>query len=404
MMPLESMTVLDFSQAYNGPYGTLALADMGARIIKVERLEGEQSRYWFPYAKNGTSAYYAVYNRNKECIAVDMRTDEGKEIIKKLYAEVDVVVENFKFGTIDKLGLGYDVAKEINPGIIFASSSGYGQNGPLARNTAYDNIIESMCGYMDMTGAPDQPPLRSGASVGDSYTGINMALGVMMAFYAKKKTGKGRRVDVSMLDTMFAALDDSILTYGLTGKALTRSGNAKPKEIVPYDGYYTKDGRYIVLAVMDELQWKNFCEAIGMDELENDPLYENNDARCEHYEQLTEIIADFVKKQNAEEIIKTLRGHGISAAEVIRPRELYNSSHVAEREMIIEYKDANTEDMLSTFGFPIKFSKTPEKLRKSSPRLGEDTRKILKEIGYQEKQIEALLSRNIVAEPSQKMK
>ena len=398
MMPLESMTVLDFSQAYNGPYGTLALADMGARVIKVERPEGEQSRYWFPYAKNGASSYYAVYNRNKEGIAVDMRSDEGKEIIKKLYAKVDVVVENFKFGTIDKLGLGYDVAKEINPGIIFASSSGYGQNGPLAKNTAYDNIIESMCGYMDMTGDPKMPPLRSGASVGDSYTGITMALGVMIAFYEKKKTGKGRRVDVSMLDTMFGALDDSILTYGLNGKALTRSGNAKPKEIVPYDGYYTKDGRYVVLSVTDEAQWKSFCRAIGKNELENDPLYKNNDARCAHYEQLTKIIAAFVKEQNAEEIIKTFRDYGITAAEAIRPRELYNSVQVAEREMIIEYKDANTEDTLSTFGFPVKFSKTPEKLRKASPRLGEDTRKILREIGYQEKQIEDLLSRDIVAE------
>lgn len=399
MMPLESMTVLDFSQAYNGPYGTLALADMGARIIKVERPEGEQSRYWFPYAKNGASAYYAVYNRNKEGIAVDMRSDEGKEIIKKLYARVDVVVENFKFGTIDKLGLGYDVAKEINPGIIFASSSGYGQNGPLAKNTAYDNIIESMCGYMDMTGDPQMPPLRSGASVGDSYTGITMALGVMIAFYEKKKTGKGRRVDVAMLDTMFGSLDDSILTYGLTGKALTRSGNAKPKEIVPYDGYYTKDGRYIVLSVTNEAQWKSFCKAIGMSELENDPLYQNNDARCAHYEELTGIIANFIKEQNAEEIMKTFKDYGITAAEAIRPRELYHSAQVAEREMILEYKDANTEDTLSTFGFPVKFSKTPEKLRKSSPRLGEDTRKILREIGYQEKQIEDLLSRDIVAEP-----
>lgn len=398
MMPLESMTVLDFSQAYNGPYGTLALADMGARVIKVERPEGEQSRYWFPYVKNGESAYYAVYNRNKECIAVDLRSDEGKKIIKELYAKVDVVVENFKFGTIDKLGLGYKVAKEINPGIIFASSSGYGQNGPLARNTAYDNIIESMCGYMDMTGSPDMPPLRSGASVGDSYTGINMALGVMIAFFAKKKNGKGRRIDVAMLDTMFGSLDDSILTYGLTGKALTRSGNAKPNELVPYDGYYTKDGRYIVLSVTDETQWAAFCKAIKMPELEKNPLYENNDVRCANYEQLTRIIADYIKTQDTEIIVEAFKEHGVMATEAIRPRELYNRKQVAEREMIIEYKDANTESSLSTFGFPVKFSKTPEKLRKSSPKLGEDTRKILREIGYKEKQIEDLLARNVVAE------
>ena len=398
MMPLESMTVLDFSQAYNGPYGTLALADMGARVIKVERPEGEQSRYWFPYAQNGESADYAVYNRNKECIAVDLRSDEGKKIIRELYARVDVVVENFKFGTIDKLGLGYDVAREINPGIIFASSSGYGQNGPLARNTAYDNIIESMCGYMDMTGRPDMPPLRSGASVGDSYTGINMALGVMIAFYAKKRTGKGRRVDVAMLDTMFGSLDDSILSYGLTGKALTRTGNAKPNEIVPYDGYYTKDGRYIVLSVTDETQWAGFCKATGMPELEKDPLYVDNDARCANYEQLTEMITDYMKTQEAESIVKAFKEHGVMATEAIRPRELYSSRQVAEREMIIEYNDANTESLLYTFGFPVKFSKTPELLRKSSPKLGEDTRKVLGEIGYQENKIEDLLARNVVAE------
>ena len=204
---------------------------------------------------------------------------------------------------------------------------------------------------------------------------------------------------MAMLDTMFSSLDDSILTYALTGKALTRTGNAKPKEIVPYDGFYTKDDRYIVLSVTDENQWTSFCKAIGKPELEKDPLYENNDARCKNYDKLTAIITEYVKGQDADSLLKNLKNHGITAAEAIRPRELYNSAQIAEREMIIEYKDANTEEQLSTFGFPIKFSETPERLRKSSPKLGEDTRKVLFEIGYGEEQIEAFLASGIVAEP-----
>ena len=158
MKPLEGITVLDFTQAYSGPYCAMNLGDYGARVIKVERVEdGDQSRDWGPYVNGGNSGYFALYNRNKESIAIDLSEPEGKEIIKKLYAEVDVVLENFKYGTIDKLGIGYEVAKEINPGIIFASITGFGQTGPLRKNTAYDNVIECMCGFMEMTGYPDGP-------------------------------------------------------------------------------------------------------------------------------------------------------------------------------------------------------------------------------------------------------
>ena len=193
MRPLEGITVLDFTQAYSGPYCAMNLADYGARVIKVERIDtGDQSRFWNPYAANGNSGYFAVYNRNKEGIAVDMRAPEGKEIIKRLYGKVDVVLENFKFGTLDKLGLGYEEMKKINPEIIFGSITGFGQTGPLRANTAYDNVIECMSGFMEMTGFPEFPPLRSGASVADSYTGLTMALAITLACYDKKRTGKGR--------------------------------------------------------------------------------------------------------------------------------------------------------------------------------------------------------------------
>lgn len=400
MMPLEGITILDFTQAYNGPYGTMILADLGARVIKVERLGGEQSRFWEPYTEDDESGYFALLNRNKEGLAVDLTEPEGKEIIKKLYAKVDVVVENFKFGTIDKLGLGYEIAKDINPNIIFASSSGYGQTGPLAPNTAYDNVIESMCGYMDMTGFPELPPLRSGASVADSYTGISMATGVMLALYNRKKTGEGKRVDVAMLDTMFASLEDSIMTYSLTGKPLRRSGNAKPAEIVPYDAYMCKDDKMITVTVTKDEMWPDFCKAINMPELIDDPLYATNDLRVENLAVFTEMMKQYMSTQDADDMAARFQKHNVPASTVYRPIDAAEHPHMLARDMIITYQDDNIGEF-TTFGLPIKFSKTPEKIRKGSPKIGGDTVSIMKELGYDQTIIDNYIKEEIVEIPEE---
>ena len=398
MAPLEGITILDFTQAYNGPYCTMSLADLGARVIKVERMGGEQSRFWEPYTEDDQSGYYAMLNRNKECLAVDLSEPEGKEIIKRLYAKVDVVVENFKFGTIDKLGLGYDVAKVINPNIIFASSSGYGQYGPLATNTAYDNVIESMCGYMDMTGFPQLPPLRSGASVGDSYTGIAVALGVVLAIYNLKKTGKGKRIDVAMLDTMFAALEDSIMTYSLMGKPLHRSGNAKPSEIVPYDSYLCRDDKLITVTVTHEEMWPDFCKAIDRPDLINDPLYATNDLRVKNFDSFTDMMKVYMATKDVDEMVERFNKFNIPASAVYRPIDAAEHPQMLARDMIITYEDDNI-GRFTTFGVPIKFSKTPEKIRKGSPKLGGDTIKIMKEAGYSQETIDEYIRAEIVEVP-----
>ena len=400
MMPLEGITILDFTQAYNGPYGTMILADLGARVIKVERLGGEQSRFWEPYTEDDESGYFALLNRNKEGLAVDLGEPEGKEIIKKLYAKVDVVVENFKYGTIDKLGLGYDVAKEINPNIIFASSSGYGQTGPLATNTAYDNVIESMCGYMDMTGFPELPPLRSGASVADSYTGISMATGVMLALYNRKTTGKGKRVDVAMLDTMFASLEDSIMTYSLTGKPLHRSGNAKPAEVVPYDAYMCKNNEMITVTVTKDEMWPDFCKAIEMPELIEDPLYATNDLRVENFTAFTELMKEYMSTQDAAELVEKFQKNNVPASTVYRLIDAAEHPHMLARDMIITYQDDNIGEF-TTFGVPIKFSKTPETIRKGSPKIGGDTVSIMKELGYDQPTIDNYIEEEIVEIPEE---
>lgn len=399
MRPLEGITVLDFTQAYSGPYCAMNLADYGARVIKVERKDGgDQSRFWNPYAENGNSGYFAVYNRNKEGIAVDLSKQEGKDLIKKLFAKADVVLENFKYGTMDKLGIGYETAKEINPGIIFSSITGYGQTGPLKANTAYDNVIECMGGYMEMTGFADEPPLRSGASVADSYTGLTMALAIVLACYDKRKTGKGRRLDVAMLDVMFASIEDAILSYALTGKQVSRTGNAKPREIVPYDTYECADDGFIAVGINDESMWPDFCNALGIPEMIDDPAFATNDLRCKNFNKFTSLMKDIMKNETEERLLERFAEYGIPASRIYAPLEATMHPQILARDMIIDIDDPNVGHFKG-FGIPVKFSKTPGFIKKPSPLLGENTCDVMKETGYTEAEIQNLIKTEVVGIP-----
>lgn len=412
MGPLQGITVLDFTQAYNGPYCAMALADNGARIIKVERpAGGDQSRYWGPYPKpdiretlvnNGNSGYFAIYNRNKESVAIDLRSEEGKEIVLQLYQEVDVVLENFKYGTMEKLGIDYEVAKEINPEIIFVSASGYGQNGPLRKKAAYDNVIECMSGYMEMTGFPDRLPIRSGASVGDSYTGLTAFLGTVLACYRKKMTGKGSRVDVAMMDTMFAANETGVLTYSLTGKPSVRAGNARPYEVVPYDTYTCEDGM-IAAGISEEAQWPGFCKAIDRPELIEDPRFATNDDRCANYEEFTELVKDTFLSKTKAEMLERFADHKVPASDLLIPLQGLDDPHFKARDMVVELDDPNVGP-IKTFGLPIKYSDTKCEIRKCSPLLGEDTERVMREIGISEDIVQELVEKGVLGTPESTQK
>lgn len=395
MKPLEGVTVLDFTQAFSGAYCTMNLGDLGARVIKVERpVVGDQTRQWMPLNNENKSGYFAQYNRNKEGIVVDLSKNEGKEIIFKLVKNADIVVNNFKTGTLDRLGLGYDDLKRVKPDLIFASVTGYGQDGPLSKQAAYDNIIEATCGLMNQSGYTGREPVRSGASIGDSYTGTMALFGIMVAYYHKLMTGEGQTIDVAMQDSLFAGIEDAILEYGASGKAPSRTGNSRPLSVSPYDVFKCKNGWFSIAAI-SESGWIEFCKESGMVHLLDDPRYCDNVHRCKNNDELTQDIEPFFLNRSLEELTDTFSCRYFAAAPVVDVEYKSNDTQTLERKMIVEVDDSNV-GKFNEVGIPVKFSETLTDIYKASPLLGQDTEKILLEIGYSTDDIRKLAQDEVV--------
>lgn len=394
--PLDGVTVLDFTQAFSGPYCTLNLADYGARVIKVERLGvGDQTREWAPLRKDtGASGYYALYNRNKEGIAVNMRVEEGKEIIKKLAAKADIVVNNFKVGTLDRLGLGYEDLKKVNPNIIFTSVTGYGQDGPMSGLAAYDNVIEATCGLMDQSGDIDKQPVRSGCSIGDSYTGLMAAFGTACAYYHKMMTGEGQTVDVAMQDSLFAAIEDTILEYYGNGRMLQRQGNSRTHMYSPYDVVQCKDG-WVAFSAITQKGFEEFCVEAGREDLLKDERFSTNELRCQNNDALIGEMKKVFADMAMDDVEKNFSGKNFAVAPVIHAGQTIKAKHMNERDMVIEIDDHNV-GKFQAVGHPIKFEKTPANVYKCSPLLGEETVPVLKELGYTDEQISELEKNDII--------
>lgn len=396
MKPLDGVTVLDFTQAFSGPYCTLNLADYGARVIKVERLGvGDQTREWAPLRKDTLeSGYYALYNRNKEGIAVNMRAEEGVEIIKKIAAKADIVVNNFKVGTLDRLGLGYEELKKINPNIVFTSVTGYGQDGPMASLAAYDNVIEATCGLMDQSGLPDRQPVRSGCSIGDSYTGLMAAVGTACAYYHKLMTGEGQTVDVAMQDSLFASIEDTILEYYGNGRMLERQGNSRTHMYSPYDVVQCKDG-WVAFSAITQKGFEEFCREAGREDLLTDERFADNDLRCKNNDALIAEMKKVFENMAMDDIEKNFSGENFAVAPVIHAGQTIKSKHMSDRDMVIEIDDHNV-GKFQAVGHPIKFEKTPATVYKSSPKLGEDTAHVLEELGYTKEEIAELKEKDVI--------
>lgn len=374
--PLEGVVVLDLSRVLAAPYTGMILADMGADVIKVERPgKGDDSRAYGPF-KNGESVYYMSLNRGKRSITLNMKSEEGKQILKDLVKQADVLVENFRGGTMDKLGLGYDVLKEINPRLIYSACTGFGMTGPYKHDPAYDVIVQGMGGIMSITGQEGGEPTKVGASIGDITAGIFSAVGIMIALYNREKTGKGQLVDVSMLDCQVAILENAISRYMNAGVSPKPIGN-RHASITPFQSLKTKDG-YVIVAVGNDTLWQKFCGLIERPDLAADPRFTTNPLRTENVKVLGEELNKTFQTKTMDEWLHILKEGGVPVGPINDVERVIKDPAVIAREMIVTTHHPVAGDV-EMAGVPIKLSETPGSVDAPAPTLGQHTREVLKE-------------------------
>lgn len=386
--PLDGLRIIDLTRVLAGPYCTMLLADMGADVVKIENpVGGDDSRAFGPY-KNGLSAYYMGLNRSKRSITLNLKHEKAKEMLKSLIREADVVVENYKPGTMNKLGLGYEVLREINPGIIYAASSGFGQTGPYSSKAAYDLIIQGMSGFMSITGFDKEHPVKAGSSIADIFAGVFTTIGILSALEYRRKTGVGQMVDVAMLDCMVATLENALATYDCAGKSPEPIGNVH-RSIAPFASFTTADGQVNVCAGNDEL-WRRFCEVIGMPEYVSDPRFADNKARVANFGELRPLINERMIARNTAEWTAALDAVKVPCGPIMDMEQVVNDPHIQSRDMIVALTHPVAGELLVP-GVPIKFSESPASIKCAAPELGEHNMEIYTELlGLNESEIDEL--------------
>jgi glutaryl-CoA transferase len=384
--PLDGITVLDLSRVLSGPYCTMLLGDMGARVIKVEQPgKGDDTRGWGPPFLEGESAYFLSINRNKESITLDFKKSAGRAVLDRLIANSDVLVENFRPGTLSKLGLDYAAVAPKHPRLIYCSISGFGHSGPRRNEPGYDAVIQAEGGLMSVTGAADGPPYRLGVAIGDIVTGIFAAQGVLLALLSRHQTGQGQFVDIGMLDSVAALLSYQASIFFATGSAPQRIGNRHPT-IVPYETFTASDGDF-VLAVGNDDQWRRFCTVAG---LERDERFETNRLRVMRYDELRPILTDCLRRHTRQRWIEQLTKAGVPCGSVRDLKEVFTDPQLDARQMIARAEHA-TLGAIRLLGLPIKLSQTPGSIRRAPPTLGQHTDAVLgNDLGLSAAEIGAL--------------
>jgi formyl-CoA transferase/CoA:oxalate CoA-transferase len=378
--PLSGFTIVDLTRVLSGPYCTMILADLGARVIKVEQPgKGDDTRAWGPPFLGEESAYFLSINRNKESVTLDFKPAAGREILERLIAKADVFVENFRPGTLDRAGFGWDAVHAKYPRLVYASISGYGQTGPRREEAGYDAVMQAEGGLMSVTGEEDRPGYRLGVAITDMVAGLYCAQGISAALLARERTGKGQRVDIGMLDTTAALLTYQAANWFATGVTPKRQGN-RHATIAPYETFTTSDGE-IVIAVGNDQIWRRFCPAIGLPELAADPRFATNKDRMANYDAMRPPIDRVFRTRSCAEWIRILNDAGVANGEVRDIGQMLNDPQLAARRMI-ETLMHPTVGATRVIGAPIKLSETSASLRTPPPVLGQHTDAVLAEIGY----------------------
>jgi len=392
---LEGLTVLDLTRVLAGPFSTMMLADMGANVIKIEETgKGADERQMGPF-QNGESAYYMNLNRNKKGITLNLKDPKGKEIFKKLVAKADVVIENYRPGTMTKLGLGYDVLKEVNPRIIYAAVSGFGHYGPYTKRPGYDIISQAMSGLMSTTGWPGGHPTRSGTAMGDVLGGLSVTIGILAAVYNRNYTHQGQIVDVALVDSAVASLEIINMIYFTEKRLPQRIGN-RYESVYPYDSFQAKDDLVIIAGGNDKL-WRLFCDVIGRPELADHPDYQRTRDRVKNHEAVKKIVEEWTTSRTVEQIVEELLAAGIPAAPIYTIEQVANDPHIAvAREMFVPTVHPKAGAITLT-GSHIKLSDTKPSIRTPSPGLGQHNHEILADLaGLTASEIEDLRSQGII--------
>ncbi|ADU51857.1 L-carnitine dehydratase/bile acid-inducible protein F [Thermaerobacter marianensis DSM 12885] len=377
--PLHGIRVLDLSRVLSGPYCTMMLADFGADVIKIERPEtGDDTRAWGPPFVNGEAAYFLSVNRNKRSVVVDLKAPEGRDLIRRMARQCDVVVENFRPGTAAKLGIGPDDLLRENPRLVYASISGFGQDGPYRDKPGYDAIAQAMGGIMHVTGEPDRPPVRAGVAIADIGAGMWAAFGILAALWERERSGRGQVVDVSLLEGQIAWLTYVAGNYFATGQVPRRYGSAHPN-LVPYQAFETADG-HLIVAVGNDSLWRRFCEAAERPDLAADPRYATNAGRVEHRNQLLPELEALMRSRTTAEWLERLDRAGVPAGPILSIADLARDPHVQHRQMIVSLEHPRA-GVIRVTGIPVKLSATPGAIYAPPPLLGQHTDEVLEELG-----------------------
>ena len=381
--PLEGIRVLDFTIMLAGPFATMMLGDCGAEVIKIERPgTGDNTRVIGPFSSKDpdhqAGGVFLSIGRNKKSITIDLKRPKGIEIVKELVKKSDVVLENFRPGVMDRLGLGYSELSRVNPRIVYTSISGFGQTGPYRERPSFDLIAQAMGGVMAMTGPKGGAPCKVGPGIGDIWAASIAAYATMVALHSLNITGRGQHVDCAMYDSMIYMIERAVMMYSLAGIVSGRDGNAHPL-YAPYDCFETKDGKHVVVAGHWENQWQNLCRAMNRQDLLEDPRFRTMWDRAQNYEHLRSIIETWIAARNREEIISMLIDYDVPVGPVNTVEDIFNCPQVNAREMLSEIHHPIVGQM-KIVGVPIQFSETPVRVRSAAPLLGEHTEEVLRNI------------------------